>query len=86
MLPRFNHGVVRHDPSSLSEETLGLIDAHTEVDAQLFAEALRLLLGRLKAVEEATGASLLACLDWKKLYKATGHIKTLWRAEGEFIG
>ena len=86
VLPRFNHGVVRHDPSSLSEETLALIDAHTEVDAQLFAEALRLLLGRLKAVEEATGASLLACLDWKKLYKATGHIKTLWRAEGEFIG
>ena len=40
------------------------LDAHTEVDAQLFAAALRLLLARLRRVEESTGAELLRCIDW----------------------
>ena len=30
-LPRFTHGVVRHDATSLSAETLALIDAHSQV-------------------------------------------------------
>ena len=30
-LPRFTHGVVRHDAASLSAETLALIDAHAQV-------------------------------------------------------
>jgi len=30
-LPRFTHGVVRHDAASLSPETLALIDAHSQV-------------------------------------------------------
>jgi len=30
-LPRFTHGVVRHDAASLSAETLALIDAHSQV-------------------------------------------------------
>lgn len=77
-LPRFNHGVHRHDPSSLSEELLAGIDAHTSVDAQLFAAGLRLLLGRLRTVEEETGKRLRSCIDWKKLWKATGHIPGLW--------
>lgn len=30
-LPRFTHGVVRHDAASLPAETLALIDAHSQV-------------------------------------------------------
>merc|ERR1712183_408647 len=54
---RYNH----RDPGSLPSEMLAQIDAHTDVDAQVFAAALRLVLGRLRTVEEATGASLLEC-------------------------
>ncbi|CAK0795980.1 unnamed protein product, partial [Prorocentrum cordatum] len=49
--------------ASLSAATLQQIDAHTAVDARVFAAALRLLLGRLRAVEDATGASVLQCID-----------------------
>ena len=77
-LPRFNHGVVRRDPSGLSPDVLALIDEHTTADAQLFAEALRLLLGRLRTVEEATGEPLLECIDWRKLWRASQHIPGLW--------
>ncbi len=55
-----------------------MLDAHTAVDAQLFAEALRLLLGRLRRLEELTGRELLRCIDWVRLRKATGHIEGLW--------
>ena len=77
-LPRFTHGVIRRDTHSLPPELLAQVDAHTRSDAQLFATALRLLLGRLATVEQATGKSLLACLDWPKLHRATGHIDGLW--------
>ena len=85
-LPRFTHGVKRHDPLSLSPELLSAIDEHTAVDAQLFAEALRLLLGRLRTVEEATGQELLKCVRWDKLWRATGHIPGLWAGPGAILG
>ena len=75
----------RRDPASLSEEMLAQIDAHTDVDAQVFAAALRLLLGRLRSVEQATGASVLACLDWGELHRATSYIPGLWSGAGSLL-
>ena len=80
-----NHGVRRHDAADLPADVLRAIDAHTAVDAQLFAEALRLLLGRLRTLEDATGRSLLACIDWGKLWRATGHIDGLWESAEAFV-
>ena len=40
--------------------------------------ALRLLLGRLQTVEQMTGASLLACIDWDGLRRATDYVPGLW--------
>ncbi|KAL3906704.1 MAG: hypothetical protein SGPRY_010451 [Prymnesium sp.] len=77
-LPRFNHGVRRREPASLSAAVLSALDAHTEVDAQVFAAGLRLLLGRLRTVEERTGRALLQCIDWERLWRTTGHIPGLW--------
>ena len=55
----------------------------TAVDASLFAAALRLLLGRLRAVEEATGKSMLRCVDWGALWRSTRYVPGLWDgAEG----
>eukprot|EP00913_Durusdinium_trenchii_P029778 g27904.t1 len=51
-LPRFTHGV----------EVLDQIDAYTAVDAQLFASAVRLLLGRLRHLEQITQRPLLNVL------------------------
>jgi hypothetical protein len=76
-----NHGVARHEPAELSDATLKLVDEHTSVDAQLFAEALRLLIGRLRTVQEATGNDLLSCMPWRKLHQASGHIPGLWGAD-----
>ena len=70
-------------PTDLDEDVLAQIDAHTSVDAQVFAKALRLLLGRLRTVEEESGVSLLACIDWAKLHEATGHIPGLWSGPDE---
>ncbi len=84
-LPKMNHGVRRHDPAELPKTALAQIDAHTDVDAALFAEGLRLLLGRLRRVEELTGRGLLECIDWRKLWKATGHIAGLWESEGVLV-
>ena len=64
---------------------LAQIDAHTDVDAQVFAAALRLLLGRLRSVEQATGASVLACLDWGELHRATSYIPGLWSGAGSLL-
>lgn len=79
-LPRMNHGVKRHDAADLPADVLRAIDAHTAVDAQLFAESLRLLLGRLRTLEDVTGRSLLACIDWGRLWRDTGHIEGLWES------
>ena len=38
---------------------LGKLDEHTEVDAALFAAAVRLLLGRLLKLEQLTGSAIL---------------------------
>ena len=84
-LPRMNHGVKRTDPSSLTADVLERIDEHTKTDAAVFAAALRLLLGRLKAVEEKTGADMLSCLNWRKLHAASSHIPGLWAGPDEFI-
>jgi hypothetical protein len=68
----------KRDPSALPAATLALIDAHTAVDAQLFAAALRLLLGRLLHVEAVTGQALLRCVDWRALQRATSYVPGLW--------
>ena len=68
----------KRDPSTLPAEMLALIDAHTTVDSQLFAAALRLLLGRLRHVEEVTGKAILRCIDWRALQRATSYVPGLW--------
>ena len=50
----------------------------TAVDAALFAAALRLLLGRLRAVEDATGRQMLRCVDWGALWRSTRYVPGLW--------
>jgi hypothetical protein len=67
-----------HPPDSLDADVLEKIDEMTKIDAQVFASALRLLLGRLRRVEEAAGVSLLKCIDWEKLHRDTGYISGLW--------
>jgi len=69
----------KRDPSALPTEMLELIDAHTAVDSQLFAAALRLLLGRLRHVEEVTGTAILRCIDWQALQSATSYVPGLWQ-------
>ena len=71
----------KRDPRALSEGLLALIDAHTAVDAKLFAAALRLMLGRLRRVEEMTGTSLLKCVNWHKLRAATAYVPGLWTGD-----
>lgn len=85
VLPKFTHGVKQHDPQTLPQDVLAQIDAHTAVDAKLFANALRLLLGRLRRVEEMTGASLLPCIDWRKLWRKTDYIPGLWAGPGALV-
>jgi len=84
-LPRFNHGVIQRDPSGLPTELLARIDEYTQTDARVFAKALRLLLGRLRTVEERTGTSLLACIDWHKLYRTTHYVPGLWAGPDELL-
>ena len=68
----------RRDPDSLDADVLAKIDARTAVDGALFAAALRLLLARLRRVEEETGAVLLRCIDWEDLHRRTAYIDGLW--------
>ena len=81
-LPKFTHGLDQHEPESLPADLLAQLDDHTAVDAQLFAAALRLFLGRLRTVEERTGAALLACIDWERLWRKTSYIPGLWAGKG----
>ena len=78
VLPKFTHGHRALAAERLQPDILARIDASTTVDAQLFAEALRLLLGRLKAVEALTGAQLLRCIPWRRLWRRTRYIPGLW--------
>ena len=68
----------KRSADTLPDNIVTSIDAHTAVDAQLFAAALRLVLGRLRTVEEATGKEVLKCIDWMKLKEATAYIPGLW--------
>ena len=77
-LPKYTHGNKALSPDHLQPDMLARIDAFTAVDAQLFAEALRLLLGRLRHVEEITGASLLRCIPWRRLWRRTRYVPGLW--------
>ena len=52
---------------------------------QLFRAALRLLLARLRAVEEATGSEVLRCLDWEKLRRDTKYVPRLWSGAGGLL-
>ena len=62
----------------LSPKVIDMVDAHTTVDTEVFAAALRLVLGRLRRLEELTGASILECIDWYKLQKKSDYIPGLW--------
>ncbi|CAJ1431126.1 unnamed protein product [Effrenium voratum] len=79
-IPRFAHGVQQRDPETLPEDLLRQLDEFTAVDARLFAKALRLLLGRLRSVELQTGAQLLPCLPWRRLWRSTRYVPGLWAA------
>ena len=68
----------KRSPSMLSQAGLQRLDKQTEVDAVIFAEGLKLILGRLKYVEEQTGVALLRCIDWDDLILNTSYIKGLW--------
>ena len=55
------------------------------VGAQVFAAALRLLLGRLRTVERLTGKEILRCLDWEQLQRSTDYIPRLWSGGEEAL-
>mmetsp|Transcript_423 Transcript_423/g.1085 ORF Transcript_423/g.1085 Transcript_423/m.1085 type:complete len:953 (+) Transcript_423:294-3152(+) len=67
---------------SLSPEILAQLDDHTRIDRAVFVEAVRLLLGRLKHLEQVTGANVLECIDWDKFQRATHYIRELWDGGG----
>ena len=69
----------------LSANVVDMIDAHTSIDAKLFGEALRLMLGRLRRVEEITGTPLLECIDWQKLKQKTDYISGLWTGKPDSL-
>ena len=75
----------KRDPASLPASILAEIDARTTVDAQLFAAALRLLLGRLRTLEELSGAAILRCLDWQRLRRSTQYVPGLWEGEDALL-
>ena len=85
VLPKFTHGQKALSVDRLQPDVLALIDEFTAVDAQLFARALRLLLGRLRHVEEKTGASLLRCIPWRRLWRHSRYIPGLWQDSDSHI-
>ena len=85
-LPKFTHGQKALEAERLHVDLLARIDAETEKDQKLFAEALRLLLGRLRRVEEVTGASLLRCVPWRQLFQRTRYIPGLWASDSHVAG
>ncbi len=62
----------------LSQDMLSKIDEHTSVDAALYAQAVRIFLGRLRSVEETTGTPLLKCIQWNKFRSKTQYLDELW--------
>ena len=62
----------------LTDKMLQQIDDHTKVDGALYSQAVRIFLGKLKSVEEATGTSLLKCIQWGKFRAKTGYLTELW--------
>ena len=67
-----------HKVDELSQDILSKIDEHTSVDAALYAQAVRIFLGRLRGVEETTGTSLLKCIQWNKFQSKTEYLDELW--------
>ena len=78
-------GVGDQPAAAMEQGVRDAIDALTKVDAQVFASALRLLLGRLGTVRERTGTDLLQCINWRKLYESSSHIAGLWAAPGALV-
>ena len=76
----------KREPAALPPALLAAIDAHTAADARLFAAALKLLLGRLRRLEELTGAELLRWLDWEKLRRTTEYVPGLWAGPDGLVG
>jgi hypothetical protein len=54
------------------------IHDHIKVDVALYSQAVRIFLGKLQSVEEATGTSLLKCIQWSKFRAKTGYLTELW--------
>ena len=76
----------RRSLEDLSPRILELLDAHSTVDSQVFSVALKLVLGRLRKVEELTGVSILECIDWQGLKERTDYIPSLWiGSEGSLL-
>ena len=68
----------RRSVQQLTPSLLSQMDAHTIIDSALYSHAVRVFLGRLRGVEQATGASLLKCIQWDKFRAKTGYLTELW--------
>ena len=68
----------RLSTASLPEATLRDIDAITTVDAQVFRSAVLRLLCDIRAVEAATGRTVLCPARLAELRRKTAHIDGLW--------
>ena len=78
----------RNKPRSLDElstKVIDMIDKHTTIDAKLYRQALQLVLGRLRRVEDETGIHILECIDWQKLKKKTDYIPGLWTGASDSL-
>jgi hypothetical protein len=68
----------KRSEDDLTPNMLRNIDSHTAVDAALYGKAVRIFLGKLRTVEEATGTSLLKCIQWGKFRAKTSYLTELW--------
>lgn len=50
---------------------------HTTIDSIVYVAALRLLLSRLRRVEELTDSHIMECIDWQKLKHKTDYVDGL---------
>lgn len=62
-----------------------MIDDQTTIDAAVYGEALKLVLGRLRRVEDETGIHILECIDWQKLRTKTDYIAGLWTGDADSL-
>ena len=78
----------RNQPRSLRElsaNVMDMIDDQTTIDAAVYGHALKLVLGRLRRVEDETGIPILECIDWHKLRTKTDYIAGLWTGDADSL-